>query len=284
MVGEQTIHPGTLYVVATPIGNLDDMGIRAQQVLARVALILAEDTRTTRRLLAHHGISSPRLLSLHEHNERSRCDKALRALRAGTDAALVSDAGTPLISDPGFVLVRAAHEAGLTVSAVPGPCALAAALSVAGLPVDRFCFEGFLPARAAARRARLDSLAGETRTLVFFETPRRLPAFLKDAAASFGAARPAALVRELSKRWEQVRRDTLGALQAWAAAEPVRGECTILIAGAPATPPIEEHLARRLLAVLTTDLQLPHAHAVRVAAAATGLPRNRLYRLDPGDA
>lgn len=281
MVKKQAIHPATLYVVATPIGNLDDMGTRAQQVLAGVALILAEDTRTARRLLACHGITPVRLLSLHEHNERSRCDEVLAVLRAGGSAALISEAGTPLISDPGFVLVCAAHEAGLTVTAVPGPSALSASLSVAGLPVARFCFEGFLPAGAAARRARLGALAGESRTLVFFEAPHRLPAFLADAVASLGADRPAAIVKELSKRWEQVRRDTLGALQAWLAETPecIRGEFTVVIAGAQTTTPVEERQAQRLLAVLTEELQLPRARAVRVAAAVTGLPRNRLYKL-----
>lgn len=266
-------------MVATPIGNLDDMGRRAQQVLSEASLILAEDTRAARRLPIGGGISRSRLRSLHEHNERRRLREVLDALRGGAAAALISEAGTPLISDPGFVLVRAVHAAGLRVSAVPGPCAVTAALSAAGLPVARFCFEGFLPARSGARRARLGALAGETRTLVFFEAPHRLPAFLEDACACFGVDRPAALAKELSKRWEQVRRGPLGALRDWlsADAQRSRGEFTVLIAGAAEAAPAEERLARRLLAALAAEL--PRARAVRVAATVTGLPRNRLYRL-----
>ena len=257
-------------MVATPIGNLDDMGRRAQQLLSDAALILAEDTRAARRLPVGRGIPRSRLRSLHEHNERRRLREVLDALRGGAVVVLISEAGTPLISDPGFVLVRAAHAAGLRVSAVPGPCAVTAALSVAGLPVARFCFEGFLPARAGARRARLGALAGETRTLVFFEAPHRLAAFLEDACACFGVDRPAALAKELSKRWEQVRRDTLGALRDWlsADAQRSRGEFTVLIAGAEDAAPAEERLARRLLATLAGEL--PRARAVRVAAAVTG--------------
>ncbi len=272
----QSLHPG-LYVVATPIGNLDDLGRRAQQVLTGADLILAEDTRVARRLLQHFGITPVRLLAFHEHNEQRSLSAVMDALHGGAVVALISDAGTPLIHDPGFPLVRAVHAAGLSVHAVPGPCAVSAALSVAGLPVAPFCFEGFLPPRPAARRTRLQALVHEPRTLVFFEAPHRLAAMLEDACACFGVSRPAALVKELSKAWEQVIQDTLGGLRDWLAADPARGRGEFVMLIAPGPAPAAEQLARRLLQALAAEL--PHARAVRVAAAVTGLPRNRLYRL-----
>jgi len=228
---------GRLYVVATPIGNLADVSTRAVQTLARASLIAAEDTRHTGALLKHLGVRTP-LLSLHEHNERARTPEFLARLAQGESIALVSDAGTPAISDPGFELVRAAAAAGIEVIAVPGPCAAIAALSIAGLPTDRFCFEGFLPARAAARRSRLAALAGEPRTLVFYESPHRVQGMLEDAASVLGADRPAALARELTKLHETLYRGSLGALLERAGREPdmARGEIVLIVAGAPSAP------------------------------------------------
>src|SRR5689334_16413347 len=182
--------PGTLYVVATPIGNLGDLAPRALETLRTVDAILAEDTRRTRQLLGHFGVDKP-LLALHEHNEAQLADTLVARLRAGESLALVSDAGTPLVSDPGFRLVRAARAAGVRISPLPGPCAFVAAMSVAGLPSDRFVFEGFLPAKASARRERLAQLAAESRTLVFYESAHRIEEALSDLAAVFGEARPA---------------------------------------------------------------------------------------------
>ncbi len=228
---------GRLYVVATPIGNLGDVSARAVQTLARAALIAAEDTRHTGALMRHLGVRTP-LRSLHEHNERACTPEFLARLAAGESIALVSDAGTPAVSDPGFELVRAAAGAGIEIIAVPGPCAAIAALSIAGLPTDRFCFEGFLPARAAARRARLAALASEPRTLLFYESPHRVRAMLEDAAGALGADRPAALARELTKIHESVYRDSLSALAQRAGSEPelARGEIVLVVAGAPSTP------------------------------------------------
>ncbi|HRO28513.1 MAG TPA: 16S rRNA (cytidine(1402)-2'-O)-methyltransferase, partial [Luteimonas sp.] len=194
---------GVLHVVATPIGNLGDLSPRAQAVLGAVDAICAEDTRHTRHLLAQFGIATP-LLALHEHNEGEVVQRLVARLLAGESLALVSDAGTPLVSDPGFRLVRAAREAGVRVSPVPGPSALVAALSVAGLPSDRFAFEGFLPAKASARRERLLALAGEPRTLIFYESSHRIGDMLADAAAAFGGERRAVLARELTKLFETV--------------------------------------------------------------------------------
>ncbi|MBS3785432.1 MAG: 16S rRNA (cytidine(1402)-2'-O)-methyltransferase, partial [Gammaproteobacteria bacterium] len=225
--------PGSLYVVATPIGNLSDMSPRAIGILNHVAVIAAEDTRHTGRLLEQFDCRTPQL-SLHEHNEASRVERLLERLQAGDDIALVSDAGTPLISDPGYRLVRAARKAGLTVLAVPGPSSITAALSVAGLPTDRFCFEGFLPARAAARRRRLEVLANSSETLVFFEAGRRLGATLSEMAAVFGGSREAAISRELTKRFETTRLDTLDRLIEWQAADAnqARGEFVVMVASA----------------------------------------------------
>lgn len=224
-------------MVATPIGNLGDVSARAMQTLEHAALIAAEDTRHTGALMQHLGVRTP-LKSLHEHNERARAPEFLARLAAGESIALVSDAGTPAISDPGFELVRAAAAAGIEIIAVPGPCAAIAALSIAGLPTDRFCFEGFLPARAAARRARLAALASEPRTLLFYESPHRVRAMLEDAAGALGADRPAALARELTKIHESVYRGSLSALAQRAGSEPelARGEIVLVVAGAPSTP------------------------------------------------
>ncbi len=224
----------TLYVVATPIGNLADISARARRILATVDFIAAEDTRHSARLLHALEISTP-MLALHEHNEAARAPALIARLLHGESAALISDAGTPLVSDPGYRLVRAAQDAGIAVCTVPGASAPVAALSIAGLATDRFVFEGFLPARKAARQTRLNELAGEPRTLILFEAPHRLAAMLADCAARFGPEREAVLARELTKVHESCRRAALGELsrRVTTGEEPARGECVVLIAGAP---------------------------------------------------
>jgi len=269
--------PGVLYVVATPIGNLEDLSPRAQRVLAEVDLVAAEDTRHSGTLLAHFGIKT-RLISLHDHNEAARAAELIPRLQAGESVALISDAGTPLISDPGFDLVRAARQAGIQVSPIPGASALVAALSVSGLPTDRFVFEGFLPAKSAARRERLETLAAEPRTLVFYESVHRLQESLEDMAAVLGAHRNAVLARELTKLHEGVREAPLQALAGWAATDPAagKGEVVLMVAGAAATerPPLGAEAERVLKALLT---ELPVKQAAALAAAITGLKKNELY-------
>jgi 16S rRNA (cytidine1402-2'-O)-methyltransferase len=268
---------GTLHVVATPIGNLGDLSLRAIEVLRAVAAICAEDTRHSRTLLVHHGIERP-LLALHEHNEAEISERLVERLRGGDSLALISDAGTPLISDPGFRLVRAARAVGIRVSPLPGPCAAIAALSVAGLPSDRFCFEGFLPAKAGARRERIAALAGEPRTLVFYESAHRIGEALADLAAGMGDARPAVLARELTKRFETVLDGSLAELAAQVEADPDqrRGEFVLIVAGA--SDPGEGRLAegRRLYAKLVEHL--PPSQAARLAAELSGASRKELYR------
>jgi len=269
---------GCLHVVATPIGNLGDITRRAVEVLSTVDLIAAEDTRHTRRLLQHLGIDKP-LLSLHEHNERERVHSLLERLRGGEQVALVSDAGTPLISDPGYPLVRACRAEGIRVVPVPGASALVAALSVAGLPTDRFRFEGFLPRRAAARRERLKVLATAPETLVFYESAHRIEECLADLCAVFGEAREAVLARELSKRHETLLDGTLGGLLARVGADPDqrRGEFVLVVAGAPAEAKGDEQALRAMLAVLLEELPLKQASAL--AARLSGEKKNRVYRL-----
>ncbi|HKV96340.1 MAG TPA: 16S rRNA (cytidine(1402)-2'-O)-methyltransferase [Gammaproteobacteria bacterium] len=268
---------GVLYVVATPIGNLEDLSPRAQRVMAEVQLIAAEDTRHTRALLAHFGLRTP-LLPLHDHNETECTPRVLARLLAGESVALVSDAGTPLISDPGFTLVRAARAAGVTVSPIPGPSALIAALSVSGLPTDRFAFEGFLPARAAARRARLTELAAEARTLVFYEAVHRLRDSLTDMAQTLGAERDAVVARELTKLHETVSSGTLMELatQLAAEAEAPKGEAVVLVAASvPAQSGTSDIEAERVLRILLEEL--PIKQAVDIAARISGVRRNPLY-------
>jgi 16S rRNA (cytidine1402-2'-O)-methyltransferase len=268
---------GRLWVVATPIGNLDDLSPRARDTLRRVDLIAAEDTRHSAPLLAQAG-SRARTLALHEHNEREQAARVVEHLRGGGEAALISDAGTPLISDPGFRLVRAAREAGYDVSPVPGPCAAIAALSVAGLPSDRFVFEGFLPAKGAARRERLQALAAETRTLIFYESSHRIVESLADAIGAFGGAREAVLARELTKLFETIIAAPLAEIATRVAADAnqQRGEFVLLVAGA-AGEAADAQLAegRRVFALLREEL--PPARAAKLAAAITGAPRKQLY-------
>jgi 16S rRNA (cytidine1402-2'-O)-methyltransferase len=274
---------GRLYVVATPIGNLGDFSPRARATLETCSLIAAEDTRHTGTLLKAFGIVTP-LLSLHEHNEAARTPELLERMLRGAAIALVSDAGTPAISDPGFELVRAAAAAGLEIIAVPGPCAAVAALSVGALPTDRFCFEGFLPARAAARRARLQQLGAEPRTLVFYESPHRVRDTLADCAAAFGATRPATVARELSKLHETTYRGTLDELAARAAgdADFTRGELVLLVGGAPAAAAgmggADGHAGEldRVLKVLLVEL--PLKQAAQLAAKLVGVRDNESYK------
>jgi 16S rRNA (cytidine1402-2'-O)-methyltransferase len=270
---------GTLQVVATPIGNLADVSSRARTVLAAAAVIAAEDTRHTRVLLQSLGLSTP-LVSLHAHNEAQRVPELIARLARGEDVALVSDAGTPLLSDPGFELVRSAAAAGFEVRTVPGPSAITAALAVAGLPTRRFCFEGFLPARARERRAVLAQLAQEPRTLVFFEAPHRIAATLEDLAARFGAARQAVVARELTKAHETLYRGTLAQLLDRARAEEnfARGEITLVVEGAAAaTGAVDEGQLRRALDILMREL--PPGRAASVAARLTGATRTAAYAL-----
>ena len=271
---------GTLQVVATPIGNLADLSPRAQQVLGGADVIAAEDTRRTLQLLQSLGISRP-LVSLFEHNESQRVPRLLERLAAGQSVALVSDAGTPLLSDPGFELVRAASRAGFAVQAIPGPSAITAALAVAGLPTQRFCFEGFLPARAAERRGALAALAHEPRTLVFFEAPHRIRATLADLAAEFGAQREAVVTRELTKAHESIYRGTLAELGLTAARDEnfERGEITLVVAGAtPADAAAADPAQlRRTVDVLLKEL--PPGRAAAVAAQLTGATRAAAYAL-----
>jgi len=268
--------PGVLHVVATPIGNLGDLSPRALETLRAVAAICAEDTRHTRQLLAHYGIEQS-LIALHEHNEAGVADRLIARLRGGESLALVSDAGTPLVSDPGFRLVAAARAAGLKVSPVPGPSALIAALSVAGLPSDRFAFEGFLPAKSGARRERLAALAGETRTLIFYESSHRIEETLADAVLAFGAERPAVVARELTKLFETVLDGSLAALHARVSADPDqrKGEFVLMIQGV--ADEIEAKIAegRRVYAKLNEHL--PPSTAAKLAAELTGAPRKALY-------
>ncbi len=270
---------GTLYVVATPIGNLDDISARALKVLADVALIAAEDTRHSVRLLQHFGIATP-LAACHEHNERDQGGRFLARLLAGEDVALISDAGTPLISDPGYHLVRQARAAGVAVVPVPGACALIAALSAAGLPSDRFIFEGFLPAKTAGRRARLEQVKEEPRTLIFYEAPHRILECLEDMQAVFGDERPALLAREITKTFETLKGLPLAELRAWVAADSnqQRGECVVLVAGWQA-PEGEAAVSAEALRVLELLLkEMPLKRAAALAAEITGVRKNLLYQ------
>ncbi len=272
---------GALFVVATPIGNRQDLSPRAAECLRDADLLLAEDTRHTRTLLEACGIARPAssIESLHEHNERERVPALVSRLQSGARIALVTDAGTPLMSDPGSLLVAAAARAGVEVVSVPGPCAVIAALSIAGLATDRFVFEGFLPAKATARRAALGTLAHETRTLVFYEAPHRLEATLQDLATVFGAEREAAVAREITKRFEHVYRGTLAALARQCAtdANMMRGEIVLVVAGAPSS---EDDAADALVATRTLEIllqELPVSQAARIAAQLTGHSRKDLY-------
>ena len=264
---------GRLYVVATPIGNLADITLRALRVLGEVDVIAAEDTRTTRKLLAHHGIRTP-LVSYHEHNESLRTPELLGRLQDGESVALVSEAGTPSISDPGYRLVEGCIAAEIPVEPVPGPSAVLAAVVVSGLPSDAFVFEGFLPRRASERRKRLVELAGERRTIVLFEAPHRLDASLQDMVEALGDRR-AALCRELTKLHEEVRRESLSKLAASVRRTPVKGELVIVVEGAPRAEPDVDAALEEALQRITSGESV--REATRAVAEQRGVPRRALY-------
>jgi len=274
---DQPAGGGTLFVVATPIGHLGDISARAIEVLRQVDRIAVEDTRHSGRLMQHFAISTP-MLALHEHNERHLAPALVEQLQAGQSIALISDAGTPLISDPGFNLVRLARQSGVRVVPVPGPSALICALSAAGLATDRFVFEGFLPAKPVARRARLEQLAREPRTLVFYESSHRIVDSLADMAQVFGESRQAVLARELTKQFETIHQDELGALQHWVQADSYqqKGEMVVLVEGW--SQPDDDSLnaeAERILNILMEEL--PVKTAAKLTARLTGLNKRELY-------
>ena len=275
-----TVAKGVLYVVATPIGNLDDITARALDVLRHVDVIACEDTRHSGKLLHHFSIQTP-CVAYHEHNERQLSGQLVARLAAGQALALISDAGTPLVSDPGYHLVRQARQAGLTVVAIPGPSAVLAALSISGLPCDRFVFEGFLPAKTGPRQQRLAVLAAETRTLIFYESPHRIEHSLADMRAVFGDEREAVVARELTKRYETVRAGTLSVLSQWLASDEGqrRGEFVIVVQGVSRREQtaVDDESARILRLLLKEELPLKRAAAV--AAEITGRKKNELYRL-----
>ena len=267
---------GKLYVVATPIGNLSDLSPRARAVLEQADVIAAEDTRRTRGLLSPI-VAESRLIAYHEHNETERVAQLLERLEQGHSIALVSDAGTPLISDPGWRLVSAARAAGFTVVPIPGACAALAALSAAGLPTDHFVFEGFLPRRAAARAERLEALRTEQRTIVFYEAVHRVVETLAAMREAFGAERRAAIARELTKAHEQIVTGSLAELEPQLGADiPLLGEFVLIVAGAAAVAP-DEAAAQRVYALLAAELDA--TVALRLTSAITGVSRNALYRL-----
>ncbi|MCD6142466.1 16S rRNA (cytidine(1402)-2'-O)-methyltransferase [Candidatus Bipolaricaulota bacterium] len=268
---------GTLYIVATPIGNLDDITLRAIRTLRTVDYILAEDTRTTSRLLARYRIETPFYKSYYQGVEKSRVESVLRLLKAGKDLALVSDAGTPLVSDPGYPLVRAAVERGIRVVPIPGACAALAGLVASGLPPDRFCFEGILPRKESERRKRIEGLINETRTMIIYESPHRLISTLK-ILSELIPEREVVLARELTKRHEEFIRGTPAELLHAVEARPVKGEIVLVIAGAQEEARAEGADAERLVSVLREEGVSSKA-AVRILTEFTGIPRNEAYRL-----
>jgi 16S rRNA (cytidine1402-2'-O)-methyltransferase len=268
--------PAALYIVATPIGNLEDISLRALRVLGEVDVVAAEDTRHSRQLLAHHGLQRP-LVALHEHNEEAEAPRLVGRLQAGESVALISDAGTPLLSDPGYRLVRLAIGAGIPVVPVPGPSAVTAALSVCGLPTDRFAFEGFLPAKQGARLKKLQALAAEPRTLVFFETGRRIDDCLADLESAFGPEREIALCRELTKRFETVLRGTVAELRGAVAADPDqrRGEFALVAAGAAGDA--DARLGDAVALARELQGHVGASQAARIAARVHGVARRDVY-------
>ncbi len=268
---------GTLYVVATPIGNLDDMVPRAVQTLQTVAVIAAEDTRHSARLLAHFDIKTP-AVAYHDHSDEYRTEQLIARLLAGEDVALISDAGTPLVSDPGYRLVRTARQQGIRIVPIPGACAMIAALSAAGLPSDRFAFEGFLPAKQVARTHQLESVAADTRTLIFYEAPHRILETLQDMLNVFGVDREVVIAREISKTFETIKGEKLAAMVEWVAADTnqQRGEIVLLVHGASKPEDAEMSPEQaRIMKVLLEDL--PVKQAAAIGAKITGLKKNFLY-------
>lgn len=280
LAGSNLMAGGILYCVATPIGNLEDMSARARRILGEVDKIYAEDTRVTRSLLNHFGIQNT-LASLHDHNESERIAGIQAELEQGMQLALVSDAGTPLISDPGFKLVQVLGQAGYNIVPIPGASALVTALSVAGLPTDRFVFEGFLAAKPAARRQHLEALQAEERTLVFYESSHRITAMLADIASVLGSERQVVVLRELTKLYESIYRGSVAAVQARIAADSnaTRGEFVVVVAGHAAAAQCDtaSASAEQVLRVLL-DEGLPLKQAAAIAARLSGLPKNALYK------
>lgn len=272
------VEKNTLYIVSTPIGHLGDITARALEILQEVDLIAAEDTRHSHTLLEHFGIHTP-LISLHEHNERDKASQVLDSILDGKKIALISDAGTPLICDPGFFIVRLAHEKGIKVVPIPGACALIAALSVSGLPTDCFIFEGFLPAKSSARRTKLEALSQESRTLVFYESPHRIIDTLQDMEALFGKQREAAMARELTKTFETIHRGSIEELLQWvqADANQQKGEIVLLVKGMEPQKQVSELTpeVERLLKILVSEL--PVKQAAHLAHKITGMSKNILY-------
>ncbi len=268
---------GCLYVVATPIGNLDDMTPRAIETLRTVAVVAAEDTRHSGRLLAHFGVKTP-MVSLHDHNEDVRSDQLIKRIEQGESVALISDAGTPLISDPGYTLLKRVRDRNLSVSPIPGASALISALCVAGLPTDRFAFEGFLPAKSVARRQRLEQLSQESRTLIFYVSRHQAEKQLADCAEVFGEERPATLAREITKLHETVRHGTLHALWEFWRENPdqQKGELVLVVGGAPEQESSSSDL-EHLLSVLLTEMGAKQAAALAVKL--TGCGRNEAYKV-----
>ena len=265
---------GSLYIVATPIGNLADMTYRAVRTLADVSLIAAEDTRHSRRLLAHYQIATP-LVSYHEHNARQKVEAILEKLRTGLDIALISDAGTPGIADPGYRLVQACHAAGLRVIAIPGPSALVAALSIAGVPTDRFTFEGFLPSRASARRDLLRKNLTADHTLVFYEAPHRLRVALDDMQEVFGAERKLVVARELTKLHEELFRGTVAEALLHFGTGKVRGELVLILPPGEAPHRVDMKVA---LQTMLAESDLSRREIVRMIAREYGVPGSEVYR------
>jgi len=273
-----SIVAGVLYVVATPIGNLSDISPRAQDILGAVDLIAAEDTRHSVRLLRHFRIQTP-CQAYHDYNEQSASRALIERMSRGQSIALISDAGTPLISDPGYRLISEAQLSGIKVVPVPGPCAMVAALSASGLPTDRFIFEGFLPAKGQARRRRLAELAEETSTIVFYESSHRILETLSDLVEVLGGERQVCLAREITKQFETIRTSPVAEILDWVRIDnnQTRGEFVLCVHGAVAQSDPDSSEARRVLRHLTAEL--PGSQAVKLAARITGLPKNRLYAL-----
>ncbi len=269
---------GVLFVVATPIGNLEDMTERARRILAEVDLIAAEDTRHSKKLLVHLGVNTP-MCAYHDHNERKIAAGIIDQIKQGQNIAMISDAGTPLINDPGYHLVKMAHENALKVIPIPGASAAIAALSVSGLATDSFIFEGFLPDKQIARRKHLQKLLKETRTLVFYESPHRICAFIEDCAAIFGEDRQACIAREISKYYETIRNDSLGKLIKWLKEEENqrKGEFVVIVQGNSDAVEVGEEEAIRILEILLKDNSLKQACAL--TAEITGLKKNALYKM-----
>ncbi|MCI7352984.1 MAG: 16S rRNA (cytidine(1402)-2'-O)-methyltransferase [[Actinobacillus] rossii] len=270
---------GILYIIATPIGNLQDITQRALETFAQVDLIAAEDTRHSGLLLNHYGIKKP-FFALHDHNEQQKADLLVEKLQQGTNIALISDAGTPLISDPGFHLVRKCRQAGLKVVPLPGACAAITALCASGIASDRFCFEGFLPAKTKARKDKLQTIAEEDRTLIFYESTHRILDTLEDIEAVLGADRYIVLAREITKTWETISGDTVSNLRQWLAEDPNRtkGEMVLIIEGKPKTEDNDKINPQAIKALQLIAKELPLKKAAAIVAELYGYKKNALYQ------